>query len=104
MTKVQFNLYYKNFNWLLIGLIIITAVVFGYVLYDRFKLNGRPVSSTVFLGLLLILLFYLVNFGQNRFVRTPITYLDLAKSLRLIMWVFWAQDGGLARLRAISFL
>lgn len=60
-----FNLYYKNYNWLLIGIIGLTALVFLYVLYDRFKLQGRPISSTIFLGILLIVLFYLVNFGRD---------------------------------------
>ena len=60
-----FNVYYKNYNWLLIGLIILTAGVFIFVLYQRFRLHNKPIPSTIFLAVLLIGLFYLVNFGKD---------------------------------------
>jgi hypothetical protein len=60
-----FNLYYKHYNWLLIGLILLTTAVFTFVLYQRFKLHNKPIPSTLFLVVLLIGLFFLVNFGKD---------------------------------------
>ena len=60
-----FNVYYKNYNWLLIGLIILTAGIFSILIYQKIKKQGNPVTTAVFLLILLVGLFYLVNFGKD---------------------------------------
>jgi hypothetical protein len=60
-----FNLYYKHYNWLLIGLILLTAVIFTILIYQKKKRTGSPVTTAVFLILLLGSLLYLVNFGKD---------------------------------------
>ena len=60
-----FNIYYKHYNWLLIGLIVLTAAVFFILIYQKMKKQGSPTTTAVFLVILLAGLFYLVNFGKD---------------------------------------
>ena len=60
-----FNVYYKHYNWLLIGLIILTAGIFSILIYQKIKKQGNPITTAVFLLILLVGLFYLVNFGKD---------------------------------------
>ena len=60
-----FNIYYKHYNWLLIGVILLTASIFSILIYQKRKQVGSPITTGVFLIMLLISLFYLVNFGKD---------------------------------------
>jgi len=60
-----FNLYYKNYNWLVIGLITICAVLLAVIIYQRKKFKTAPWANGFFLLLLLSGLFVLVNFGKD---------------------------------------
>ena len=60
-----FNLYYKNYNWLVIGLIIICLTLFGNIVYQKRKYHSSPWVNGFFLILLLGSLFVLANFGKD---------------------------------------
>ena len=60
-----FNLYYKNYNWLVIGLITICLALFSLIIYQKRKYKSSPWINAFFLLLLLSGLFVLVNFGKD---------------------------------------
>ena len=60
-----FNLYYKNYNWLVIGLIFICLILFGNIVYQKKKYHSSPMVNGFFLVLLLGSLFVLANFGKD---------------------------------------
>jgi hypothetical protein len=60
-----FNIYYKNYNWLIIGLIIISVMVMGIILYQKNKFKTAPFANGFLLIILLASLFALVNFGKD---------------------------------------
>jgi SH3 domain-containing protein len=60
-----FNLYYKNYNWLIIGLIIVCLTLFALIIYQKRKFKTAPITNGFFLILLLAALFVLVNFGKD---------------------------------------
>ena len=60
-----FNLYYKNYNWLVIGLITICVILLSVIIYQRKKFKIAPWTNGFFLLLLLGGLFVLVNFGKD---------------------------------------
>jgi hypothetical protein len=60
-----FNLYYKNYNWLVIGLILISIGLFSIIIYQKRKYQSSPWVNGFLLILLLASLFVLVNFGKD---------------------------------------
>jgi hypothetical protein len=60
-----FNLYYKNYNWLVIGLILITVALFSVIVYQKRKYQSSPWINSFLLLMLLSGLFVLVNFGKD---------------------------------------
>jgi len=60
-----FNLYYKNYNWLVLGLIFICVALFAIIIYQKRKYKSSPWVNGFFLLLLLASLFALVNFGRD---------------------------------------
>jgi SH3 domain-containing protein len=60
-----FNLYYKNYNWLVLGLILICLVLFSVIVYQKRKYKTSPWFNGFMLLLLLASLFVLVNFGKD---------------------------------------
>jgi len=60
-----FNLYYKNYNWLVIGLISICVILLAVIIYQRKQFKTAPWANGFFLLLLLGGLFVLVNFGKD---------------------------------------
>ena len=60
-----FNLYYKNYNWLVLGLILISLTLFSIIIYQKRKFQSSPWVNGFLLLLLLSSLFVLVNFGRD---------------------------------------
>jgi hypothetical protein len=60
-----FNIYYKNYNWLVIGLISFCLIILFIIIYQRKRFRIRPWTNSFFLVLLLAGLFILVNFGKD---------------------------------------
>lgn len=60
-----FNIYYKNYNWLVVGLISICLILLALIIYQRNKFKIKPWANSFFLILLLAGLFTLVNFGKD---------------------------------------
>ncbi len=60
-----FNLYYKNYNWLVIGLIVICLTLFALLVYQKIKFRHPAPVNTFLLLALLTGLFILVNFGKD---------------------------------------
>jgi Bacterial SH3 domain len=60
-----FNLYYKNYNWLVLGLILICLVLFSVIVYQKRKYKTSPRFNGFMLVILLASLFVLVNFGKD---------------------------------------
>lgn len=60
-----FSLYYKNYNWLLIGVISLSLLLLGMMIYQRKKYKIKPWLNGFFLITLLAMLFALVNFGRD---------------------------------------
>ncbi len=60
-----FNLYYKNYNWLIIGLIILSTVLLAVIILQKRKYHISPWLNSFLLLLLLAVLFVLVNFGKD---------------------------------------
>lgn len=58
------SLYFKHFQWLVIGVIAITALLFAFFLIQFFKFKHIPPVTTFFLGVALVGLFILINFGK----------------------------------------
>jgi len=60
-----FNLYYKNYNWLIIGLLILTTVLVTVIIVQKRKYQASPWFNSFLLLFLLASLFILVNFGKD---------------------------------------
>ena len=60
-----FNIYYKNYNWLVIGLIVISLSVLVLMLYQKRKYKIAPYANGFLLIVFLASLFALVNFGKD---------------------------------------
>ena len=60
-----FNLYYKNYNWLVLGLIFICLALFSVIIYQKKKYKASPRLNGFLLLILLTALFALVNFGKD---------------------------------------
>ena len=60
-----FNLYYKNYNWLVIGLLFVCITLFSVIIYQKRKYQASPWVNGIMLTLLLSGLFVLVNFGKD---------------------------------------
>ncbi len=60
-----FNLYYKNYHWLVIGVIIICLTLFVILIYQKAKFRKPQIVNTFLLLALLAGLFVLVNFGKD---------------------------------------
>lgn len=60
-----FNLYYKNYNWLVIGLLILATILAAVIIIQKRKYQTSPRFNSFLLLILLATLFILVNFGKN---------------------------------------
>ena len=60
-----FNIYYKNYNWLVTGLIIICFVLLSIIIYHKYKHHLISWVNVFFLTILLLALFIIVNFGKT---------------------------------------
>lgn len=58
------SLYFKHFQWLVVGAIAIVALLFVFFLIQLLKFKTIPPVTTFFLGVSLIGLFGLINFGK----------------------------------------
>jgi len=59
------SLYYKHFDWLIIGTLAITLVLFAFFLIQLIKFKKLPPITTFFLAAMIISLALLINFGKS---------------------------------------
>lgn len=60
-----FSLYYQNYNWLVLGVIVLCLVLLALIIFQKRKFKFTPWLNGFFLLLLLTGLFVLVNFGRD---------------------------------------
>jgi len=58
------NLFYKHFNKILIGILTLTGLVFGMMMYFSKTKKEKPYLTAIIVVLLLAVLFYTANYGK----------------------------------------
>ncbi|MCF6351550.1 MAG: hypothetical protein L3J06_00925 [Cyclobacteriaceae bacterium] len=59
------SLYYKHFQWLVIGIFFVTLTLFAFFIIQLKKFNKTPPVTSFFMLSALIGLFLLINFGKD---------------------------------------
>ena len=60
-----FSLYYQNYNWLVLGVIVLCLIMLALIIFQKRRFKMTPWLNGFFLVVLLAGLFVLVNFGRD---------------------------------------